>query len=245
MTQEPDTADLSASNEWSTPKKLFEALQARYGPFDVDICSSPQNALLPKRLEDALDQRCWDRLFARMGLGVVRGFLNPPYSRGMLLRFMSLVRRLVMMGHLRQVTCIVPTYSDTTWWHETVKAPAGALHAVTSGVTALGPATQWRYEEMIIEVIEPRGRVRFIEASGATGPARFPNAYVTFAMTDSLPLLEVGGRKRGPKPVVTLALEFAVEDLIRKNLSISEACKRAGIARKTWYRHLERKGRAA
>jgi ribosomal protein L24E len=34
----------SKSCEWSTPPDLFRRLNARYGPFDLDPCATPENA---------------------------------------------------------------------------------------------------------------------------------------------------------------------------------------------------------
>lgn len=34
----------SASDDWATPQKIFDELNAKYGPFELDVCASHDNA---------------------------------------------------------------------------------------------------------------------------------------------------------------------------------------------------------
>ena len=64
----------SGSDEWQTPVWLFTKALLRWGPFDVDACARPENAILDDYWTDATAED-WSR--ARAG----RIWCNPPYSR--------------------------------------------------------------------------------------------------------------------------------------------------------------------
>lgn len=257
MTQQPDTAPtadpetFSESDEWSTPPDLFAALSALYGPFDVDAAAAAWN------------RKCtlWCGSIGGLSLDVVaaplgdafafdwsshgrrnfsRVWCNPPYSRGSLERWVSFFRERVLVGDLPLVTMLVPHYTAEGWWRH-VEAPAGELLLTTSGHTEIGPRTQVCWEHLTVEVLRKRGRVHFVERRGKTGAARHSSAAVTFARPGVLEPLRAGPRRLGPKRVMTPELTAAMERLIGAGHSISTACELVGIARKTWYRTLERR----
>jgi DNA (cytosine-5)-methyltransferase 1 len=102
-----------ASDLWRTPRALFEALDAEFA-FDIDLAADKTNALVPRWLgpgglePDALAVD-WPS-FGRTG------WLNPPYSTAMILRFMEAVAR-----HSRRMTIVTLTPLDpsTEWWEFT------------------------------------------------------------------------------------------------------------------------------
>ena len=57
----------SKTDQWSTPQDTFDALAAEFGPFDLDVCATPENAKCARfytREDDGLAQpwapaRCW------------------------------------------------------------------------------------------------------------------------------------------------------------------------------------------
>lgn len=244
MTRPPDTAvtDLSASDEWATPPELFAALAALYGPFQLDAAANAKNT------------KC-ARWYGPGGVaadapselvplpGVKRVFLNSPYSRGSLDRFIGWARSMVLAARYESITCVVPGHTAEGWWHRHVLAAAGAYLGASHGESVIGARDQVRWESLTVERLTIRGRVRFVEASGATGSARFPSVAVTFARPGVLPSLEVRRRRRGPKPIVTPEIEAYIRAEVDRGTSISAACEGAGIARKTWYRFLHRRQR--
>lgn len=63
------------SDSWSTPQDLFNELNSRFGPFDLDVCANDGNAKCSTYIrpeDDALQQNWW----------VVgsNAWMNPPYS---------------------------------------------------------------------------------------------------------------------------------------------------------------------
>lgn len=96
----------SSSDNWPTPKKLFEELDQEFG-FTLDPCASTENAKCARFFsvqEDGLTQE-WT--------GVV--FMNPPYGRE-IGKWMKKAFESSTQG--ATVVCLIPSRTDTQWWHE-------------------------------------------------------------------------------------------------------------------------------
>lgn len=63
----------SASDNWSTPQNFFDKCNAEFGPFDLDVCASPENAKCARYFTQA------DEGLAQTWSGKV--WMNPPYGR--------------------------------------------------------------------------------------------------------------------------------------------------------------------
>ncbi|MEK6883311.1 MAG: phage N-6-adenine-methyltransferase [Nanoarchaeota archaeon] len=97
----------SKSNEWKTPKFLFDKLNEEFN-FNLDAAASKDNALCKNffTLEDNSLIQDWQ-------FGTV--FCNPPYGRE--------IGKFVKKGYeesLRGCTVVflIPARTDTKWWHE-------------------------------------------------------------------------------------------------------------------------------
>ncbi len=143
-----------ASDEWSTPQDFWDALDAEFH-FMVDAAASktnhkcltwfgPDNRLFPDALALGLT---WG------GEGTV--WLNPPYSRCR--EFIAKATSEAKKGCT--VVCLVPSRTDTRWWHEHVWDRE--THQPRPGVA--------------IRFI--KGRLKF---GGATAGAPFPSCLVIF-----------------------------------------------------------------
>lgn len=98
----------SASVEWATPQDTFDELNRKWGPFELDVCATPENAKCPRfytKEQDGL-------LLPWVG----KVWMNPPYGRGIGLW----VRRAyeASMQGSAQVVCLLPARTDTNWWHD-------------------------------------------------------------------------------------------------------------------------------
>jgi phage N-6-adenine-methyltransferase len=224
-----------ASDEWAAPPEVFGAASALWGPFMLDAAAAPWNSKCVLFFDKEAD-------------GLAHGWsgrvwLNPPYSRGQLELWMGKARAEVLEGRADLVCCLVPGHTAEGWWHRHVEAPAGESVGAGVEVSTLGPRTQARYQHLTIETLRIRGRVRFVEESGATGPARFPSVLVVLARPEVLaPLRPIRKVKRGPKVKFCTEDVQAVEALLAKGHVVARACQLAGVARSTWYRH---EGRAS
>ena len=88
----------SASQHWSTPKELYDALDKEFN-FNDDPC--------PLKGEI-------DGLHREWGTKV---FLNPPYGRA-IGRWLATAWLESCKGKL--VVCLIPSRTDTRWWHDFV-----------------------------------------------------------------------------------------------------------------------------
>ena len=104
------TAGKSSTVEWGTPPELFKELSAALGPFNLDPCSTHENALTRRHftIEDDGLAQSW---------AGVRVFMNPPYGRE-IAGWMRKARREADNGALL-VVCLVPCRPDTIWWRDT------------------------------------------------------------------------------------------------------------------------------
>jgi phage N-6-adenine-methyltransferase len=111
----------SAGGEWATPWNIFNRLSEKYGPFDLDVCATADNAkcrdfISPE--QDALRQPwhgvCW---------------MNPPYGRN-LGQWILKAWRETCVGHARRVVCLLPARTDTRWWHNYVQKYASRIEFV-------------------------------------------------------------------------------------------------------------------
>ncbi|MDR1580164.1 MAG: phage N-6-adenine-methyltransferase [Synergistaceae bacterium] len=99
----------SASDEWETPQKFFDVLDAVFH-FTLDVCATSDNAKCEcyyTREDDGLSLNwkgaCW---------------MNPPYGREI-----SLWVRKAYESSLEGetvVVCLLPARTDTGWWHDYV-----------------------------------------------------------------------------------------------------------------------------
>lgn len=133
----------SRSDEWATPQEFFDRLDAEFH-FDIDVCATPENAKCPRyftKEQDGLKQEwegiCW---------------MNPPYGRE-ISRWMKKAYESSQGG--ATVVCLIPSRTDTKWWHEYV----------------IGHASDVRFV---------RGRIRF----SGKDPAPFPSAVVVYRPKD-------------------------------------------------------------
>ena len=94
----------SKSDNWATPDDFFDMIVEKYGPFDVDVCASPDNAkcsVYYTKEQDGLKQmwsgKCW---------------MNPPYGRE--------IGKWVEKAALSKakVVALLPARTDTKWFHK-------------------------------------------------------------------------------------------------------------------------------
>lgn len=98
----------SASDNWVTPKRLFDDLNAVFN-FDLDAAASDDNAKCQKYFTIA------ENGLAQSWHGNV--WLNPPYGR----KIGAWVKKAydeVMWGGASSVVLLLPARTDTTWYHD-------------------------------------------------------------------------------------------------------------------------------
>lgn len=144
-----------ASDEWSTPQETYDALDREFG-FDYDAAGSRENR---KRLLyfglDHVDPGLRDALAVPWDEWGDTFWLNPPYSKCR--EFIGKAAAEARNGCT--VVCLVPSRTDTRWWHEHVWD--AEKHQPRPGV----------------EVRFIKGRLKF---GGAEAGAPFPSVVIVF-----------------------------------------------------------------
>jgi len=98
----------SDSDEFGTPKALFDNLNTEFG-FTLDPCASVFNHKCTKYFTKEVD-------------GLVQPwvgetiFMNPPYSRPNKYPWMEKAYQVSTCG--TTVVCLMPSDTDSRWWHE-------------------------------------------------------------------------------------------------------------------------------
>jgi len=132
----------SNSNEWTTPRDLFDELDAEFR-FDLDAASTDDNALCERHYtaeSDGLAQP-WEDFHV---------WCNPPYGR----EIGDWVRKAAETGGGGLVVCLVPARTDTRWWHDWIVSHAtevrfirGRLKFGDSGSSAPFPSAIIVYDK--------------------------------------------------------------------------------------------------
>ena len=141
----------SKSDEWSTPQATFDALHDEFD-FQIDLAASADNHKLPEFFSltcSALDQ-AWHRDFRR-------GWLNPPYSRGLCAKFIDKAAEERQRGFL--TVMLLPARTDTKAFHLNIY-----------------DAEKWQAREGVEIRLLP-GRLKF---GGCKDSAPFPSMIVVF-----------------------------------------------------------------
>ena len=104
------------TDHWSTPWWLFEPLDKKYN-FSIDAAANSKNAKLPNYFteeQNALEIN-WHKTAVASGLAP-RFWINPPYSRKLILPFMEKIIEEWNKGCF--IVALVKTDSSTIWWHK-------------------------------------------------------------------------------------------------------------------------------
>lgn len=129
-------------SDWGTPIELFNELNQKYGPFDIDVCANDKNAKCTSyytEKDDALKFSHW----------VGRCFMNPPYGRE-IGKWIHKAWHSAEQGSL--VVCLLPARTDTKWFHE--YALKGQIHFLKGRLKFEGAQWSAPFPSMIV-VFQP------------------------------------------------------------------------------------------
>ena len=141
----------SKSNEWSTPNDLFDKLNNEFD-FQIDLAATAQNTKCTSFYS-------WmtDSLNIEWHMAAQRGWLNPPYSRGLCAKFIAKAAEERRKGFL--TVMLLPARTDTKAFHAHIY-----------------DASKWQAREGV-EICFLPGRLKF---GGSTNAAPFPSMVVVF-----------------------------------------------------------------
>jgi phage N-6-adenine-methyltransferase len=136
----------SARKDWTTPRDFYAELDAEFH-FELDAAASDENHLAPCYYTEDSGGGGLDRKW------YVSTFCNPPYGRGVTGRWVEKASREVREGRCPVAVLLLPSRTDTAWWHDYIWGQPG------------------------VEVRFVRGRLKF---GGAEHGAAFPSVVVIF-----------------------------------------------------------------
>ena len=100
----------STRPDWETPADVFTALNREFGPFSLDPCATPKTAKCA---------RFYQGIEGLMLPWFGRVFVNPPYGRD-IGKWIQRCWGVVQEGDAEIVVALIPSRTDTHWWHEWV-----------------------------------------------------------------------------------------------------------------------------
>lgn len=104
---------LSEKNDFWTPKEVFNALDKRFGPFEIDLAASDENHLVTKyfTIEDNALEMEWDGT----------AWCNPPYVKqadgSSVKDWVTKARESVIDGEAFRIVMLIPAYTSNYYWH--------------------------------------------------------------------------------------------------------------------------------
>lgn len=150
-----------ATDEWSTPQATFDAL-AREFDFVIDVAATRENRKCPlyvgpdHQLENYRDYLAFPAAALLAGLSDhAAAWMNPPYSKCR--AFIGKAATDAQKGCT--VVCLVPSRTDTRWWHE---------HVWSSETNSPRPGVEIRFI---------KGRLKF---GNSENSAPFPSVVIVF-----------------------------------------------------------------
>jgi ParB family chromosome partitioning protein len=101
----------TGNNEWHTPAEYIERVRRVLGRIDLDPASNPQ----AQQIVQATQHFCKDDdALAQVWRG--RIWLNPPYSKGLLIQFVNKLIREVEVGNLSAAIVLLNNFTDASWF---------------------------------------------------------------------------------------------------------------------------------
>ena len=110
----------STNHTWRTPGWLLQNLYNVFGEFDLDPCS-PNKTKANASVRARIYYTEADDGLSLPWFGTV--FVNPPYGKSLRL-WTSKAQDEVLIGNANTVVGLIPSRTDTTWWHQDIASSA-------------------------------------------------------------------------------------------------------------------------
>lgn len=155
MTAAIEPIEEKVSDQWRTPPELYAYLYFVYGPFDIDLCASKDNALHPEffSFENSAWTANWDEIERSNGHHF-RIFANPPFSKPNLQVFSDLAADYAQKTPYCSITAVIPAATGTKWFKENVVRRATEILFLTGRPAFLDqqgkPQADNRYDICIV-----------------------------------------------------------------------------------------------
>jgi phage N-6-adenine-methyltransferase len=133
------------SSVGATPPELMEYINEQWGPFDLDVCASEDNAKAPRCFTEAEDG------LAREWFG--RCYMNPPHGGG-LADWVAKAMEEAARGRAVYVVALLPVRMDKEWYNSVLHASEVVF--LEGGIVFEGAEDAERYPFAV--VVWRRGR---------------------------------------------------------------------------------------
>lgn len=136
-----------ATDKWATPQYVFDYLNERFGPFDMDAAAADDTAKCEDyfTLEDAALTQPW---FGRV-------FVNPPY--GNIGPWVNKAEEETKAGRADLVLMLLPPRTDQRWWQEGVTVSATNVYFIKGRIAFELPGkSNCSFEPSIVVVFSGR-----------------------------------------------------------------------------------------
>lgn len=146
--------------EFPTPQDFFDAVAAKWGPFDLDAAATSENA------------KCgtyWtkdDNGLMQPWFGTV--WVNPPYGRN-LKQWLSKAVVEVRSGRVDRVVMLLPSRTDTIWWHRHVMLASQHVVVVKGRLKFEGYESGGMFPSVLVVFERGGASPRFYSMDSKTG----------------------------------------------------------------------------
>lgn len=116
--------------DFRTPDDFFETMSKTYGPFDIDVAASSENARCERfwsREDDGLKQAWLGRVWC-----------NPPYGKG-IQKWIGKAVEEVNNGHAQTVVMLIPAHTGTIYFHDLIWSHASEILLIKRRLSFSGP----------------------------------------------------------------------------------------------------------
>lgn len=154
------------TDERQTPRWFFRLCDRIWGPIDLDCFAADWNHQVARYITKEQD-------FFRSKLKAKCAWVQPPYSRGFLMRSLSEARARVLSGQYQRAVCLHPVDPSSKWWLRNVARPEGKPLEMRSLWNVFpAPLTnsyQLVSERLVITTAFPSARIAFRSPTGPCG----------------------------------------------------------------------------
>lgn len=170
----------SGKDDWATPQALFDEMNKKYGPFDLDVCATKENS---KCGHNYLGLGTYyspdtfvDGLIAQWHMIGVKCWMNPPYSRGQQAKWVKKAYEESQKGCT--VVALLPARTDTRAFHTYIWDTALAAPKAGVKVEFLKGRVKFENTKSKANRVSPSSKE---EATRAKHGAPFPSMIVVFS----------------------------------------------------------------
>lgn len=154
----------SEKQDWATPQKFFDEMNAKYGPFDLDVCATEEN----KKCDIYYSPDISGLTHPWAGMVdshfIPKCWMNPPYGRG-LGDWIKKAYDESQKGCF--VVALLPARTDTRYFHEYIYNKPGVTIEFLRGRLKFGDAKNSApFPSMIVVFNPPK---EFVERFGGGG----------------------------------------------------------------------------